>query len=107
MIYQDYNEYLKKDCTLRANRIYTIIFRRLSNCEILVERINIRQKYRGRGYLKRIFDNLCREFNSSIVLECFPDLVPMYIHIGFFYIPTSDNWRPMYEMYYDPLNVNS
>ena len=105
MLYSEYNKYLNENCVCRHNKVYTLFFRRISEHEILVERINIHRQYRGRGYLKRIFNNLCKEFTSSIALECCYDLVPMYRHIGFFSLIETDYYREIYEMFYDPLEV--
>ncbi len=86
------------------NKVYSINYEPLDKDTVYVKHIWINHEYQGRGYLKRIFDNLVKEWNCGLVFECFDELVPMYEHIGCFC--TLDN-PPMFglrEMYYDPLN---
>lgn len=88
----------------RSNKIYSIIFWRFNESEIMVEQMFIQPEYRGRGYLKRIFTNLCKEFNSSLIFECYGELRPMYEHIGAFTM--TPRQYGLIEMYFDPLGIN-
>jgi hypothetical protein len=95
---------VQNNAVCRSNKIYKMIFWHLDKTEIMVEQIYIEPEYRGRGYLKRIFTNLCKEFNSSLVFECYGDLRPMYEHIGAFTM--TPRYYGLIEMYFDPLGIN-
>ena len=94
----------------RVNRIYGILFKFLDEekTDLYVEQIVIKPEYRGRGYLKRILTNLCKEFSCSITLQCVPELAPMYLHIGCFTMLPIDKWlySDLIEFYFDPLGIN-
>lgn len=99
-------EYQKElsTCIHRQNKVYSIWFKQFSKTEVYVMQITIKPEYQGRGYLKRIFDNLCKEFKSSLIFQCYEWLYPMYKHIGAFTM--TNNPHGLIEMYYDPLNIN-
>lgn len=103
MTIAEYYEHIRKNCTCRSNKIYDIIFYQFDKKEIYVEQIFIKPEYRGRGYLKKIFTDLCKEFNCSLIFQCYEELIPMYEHIGAFHY--SANPHGLVEMYFDPLQI--
>lgn len=94
-----------KDSESKSNKIYTIHYRKIEKDEIYVLNVFIQPKYRKRGYLRRIFNTLCKETNSFLVFECYSDLVDLYKKIGAFTLKESINIGELVEMYYDPLNL--
>lgn len=108
MLLSDWYEHLRKEGFIRKNRVYGIIYSFLQTGELYLEQIEIFPQYRGRGYLKRILDNLCKEYHTSIVLECVPELAEIYSHIGCFTTLPYERWRysDLIEFYYDPLGIH-
>ncbi len=105
MTYREWKERLDTNhAVFRNNRIYDIVFWQFSDTEIYVEQMFIKPKYRGRGYLKRIFTNLCKEYNKPLIFQCYDELVPMYEHIGAFTM--TPRRYGLIEMYFDPLEVS-
>lgn len=86
------------------NRVYSMKYRFLDENTLYIEHIWINHRYQGRGYLKRIFNNLVKKYKCGIVFECFGELVPMYRHIGCFDTLDCPDPFSLREMYYDPLN---
>lgn len=111
MYIRDWYEMLEREHSVsRSNRVYGLLFRFLDEkkTDMYLEQIEINPKYRGRGYLKRILTNLCKEFHCSITLNCVPELAPMYSHIGCFTLMPEEKWfySDLVEFYFDPLGIN-
>lgn len=104
MLYTEWLKHVEKRCITRKNKVYSVIFQ-ITSSGIYVERISISPAYRGRGYLKRIFTNLCKEFRKPIYFECTQDLRPMYEHIGCYSL--DNHYKFDIEMYFDPFEFDS
>lgn len=105
----NYSEYksLVNESEIISNKIYSVVYKRLNSTgEIYIISLFINPEYRGRGYLKRIFMNICKKYKSSLVFLCYPDLVPMYSHIGAFTTSDKLNSDGLIEMYFDPFEIN-
>ena len=54
-------------------------------CEelIFIHTVHINHEYRGQGRFKQLLNNLQSQYSKPIELECWPTLIPMYLHLGF------------------------
>ena len=63
------------------NKIYGITFS--VDKTIHVDTFHINKQYRGRHYSIRIFNNLIKQYDKPVTLECFHTLLPFYRKLGF------------------------
>jgi predicted GNAT family N-acyltransferase len=62
-------------------KIYNIDFN--IDESIFINKFSINEKYRKRGYSKRIINSLYEKYKLPIYLHCFPTLLNFYKKIGF------------------------
>lgn len=89
--------------------IYYVRFKITDESEIYLEDVIIHPKYRRKGYLRKIMDNLCTEYKCSLFFESARDeIIPMYEHIGAFVYEPDENGDVCRckTMIYDPLGIN-
>lgn len=86
------------------NKIYYINYIECVDC-VYVSLFGIKKNYRGRGYSRRIFNNLQRKYGKPIYLECWHTLIPFYEKIGFFKVTEDIDYQEYNEMIL-PVNVN-
>ena len=74
---------LKQIIMLIDNKICNINYD-VCNEVIHIRTFIIKPLYRGRGYSRRIFNNIKYKYNKlPIELECWPTLLKYYKHLGF------------------------
>lgn len=64
------------------NKIYNIHFI-VNDTSIHIRLFSINNEYRGRGYSRRIFNNIQSKYNKPIELECWFTLYDYYKKMGF------------------------
>lgn len=65
------------------NKIYTVDYH-ITNSVIYLNHIFIYDEYRGKGFSKRIIDNLQKKHSMPIILECWSTLISFYNKLGFY-----------------------
>lgn len=50
---------------------------------IFIRTVSINHEHRSKGIFKHLLDKLQAEYSKPIELECWPTLIPMYLHLGF------------------------
>jgi len=64
-----------------TNKIYTIDY---DICDVIfINHISVNKEYQRKGYCRRILNNLQKQYQLPIALECWPTLLEFYINLGF------------------------
>ena len=76
------------------NKIYSITYN--VGDVIYINTFFIEYQYRKRGYSRRIINNLKKQYNKPIVLECWFTLIDYYKKLGFIELgPTNQGYTEM------------